>query len=735
MIVKHVPMRTLGKSDFAGLVTYLTSTQNKTERIGAIQITNCQSGTLQAAIDEVLATQHLNTRAKSDKTYHLLVSFRAGENPSSGTLKAIEERICVGLGLGEHQRISTIHHDTDNLHFHIAINKIHPVRLTICEPYYQHFTLAKLCTNLEQEYGLERDNHESRKKVAEGRATDMECHAGIESLIGWIKRGCFDELKDAQTWSELHKIMNDNDLVLHKRANGFVIEAGDGTIIKASSLDRAFSKPKLEARLGAFEPAPSLKGQAKGERIYNKDPVRTRVNTVELYAKYKAEKENLTTVRANALATAKIQKDEAIKNAKRSSQLRRATIKIVDSKGINKKVLYAQANSALRAKLQSINQDYAEKRENIFQGFKRLTWADWLKREAVNNNTEALAALRARKAAQGLKGNTVQGEGQSRPGAVQVKDNITKKGTIIFRAGRSAIRDDGNKLQVSRETTPESLQAALRLAMERYGERITVNGNPEFKAQMVKAAVALQLPITFVNPGLERRRQELIKKEQQSNERTERHNNTNDRGRTNRRGPGSYGTSFANQHLVRPRTDDNSSIMRLSGKLGKPNISRLGSGPPPQNRNRLRTLSQLGLVHLANGSKMLLPGDVSHNMEQQGAKPDQPLRRAIFGARIKQEQLEAMDKYIAEREAKRLIYNDIPKHCRCEMVPSGVLTFAGVRNVEGQSLALLRNEDSVIMVLPVDPATIRRLSRLAVGDQVSITTKGSIQTTSKGRGR
>jgi hypothetical protein len=66
-----------------------------------------------------------------------------------------------------------------------------------------------------------------------------------------------------------------------------------------------------------------------------------------------------------------------------------------------------------------------------------------------------LTALRAREAAQGLQGNTIQGRGDARPGHAPVTDNITKKGTIIFRAGLSAVRDDGDKLQVSREATRE----------------------------------------------------------------------------------------------------------------------------------------------------------------------------------------------------------------------------------------------------------------------------------------
>jgi hypothetical protein len=98
MIVKHVPMRSLGKSDFAGLVNYVTDAQSKDHRLGQVQITNCDAVSVQDAITEVLATQHTNTRAKGDKTYHLIVSFRAGEQPSVDTLRAIEERICAGLG-------------------------------------------------------------------------------------------------------------------------------------------------------------------------------------------------------------------------------------------------------------------------------------------------------------------------------------------------------------------------------------------------------------------------------------------------------------------------------------------------------------------------------------------------------------------------------------------------------------------------------------------------------------
>ncbi|WP_039816561.1 TraI/MobA(P) family conjugative relaxase [Xanthomonas arboricola] len=751
MIAKHVSMRSLGKSDFAGLVNYITDPQSKDHRLGQVQITNCDAVSVRDAITEVLATQHTNTRAKGDKTYHLIVSFRAGEQPSADTLRAIEERICAGLGYGEHQRVSAVHNDTDNLHIHIAINKIHPTRHTMHEPYYSHRALAELCTNLERDYGLEQDNHESRRRGAEGRAADMERHAGVESLVGWIKRECLDEIKGAQTWQELHQVMRDNGLELRVRANGLVIEAGDGTMVKASTLARDLSKPKLEARLGPFEASPERQTRTKAKRQYQKDPIRLRVNTVELYARYKAEQQTLTATRGQALEQARQRKDRLVEAAKRSGRLRRAAIKLIGNGRANKKLLYGQASKALRDEIQAINKQYQLDRQALYDSHSRRTWADWLKKEATQGSTEALAALRGREAAQSLKGNTIQGRGDARPGSAPVTDNITKKGTIIFRAGLSAVRDDGDKLQVSREATRDGLQEALRLAMERYGSRITVNGTTQFQAQIIRAAVDSQLPITFADPALESRRLALLKKENthERPERTERpeHRSTEHRGRAGR-GPGGAGqratthdntaqpSAVARAGFGRPGGERTAASVHAAAVPRKPDVGRIGRVPPPQSQNRLRTLSQLGVVRIAGGSEVLLPRDVPGHLEQQGTQPDHRLRRGVSGPGAGVAPLTpglaAADKYIAERESKRSKGFDIPKHARYTD-GEGALAFQGVRNIEGQALALLKRGDAV-MVMPIDQATARRLSRIAVGDAVTITPKGSIRT-SKGRSR
>ena len=510
MIVKHVPMRSLGKSNFGELVSYITNPQSKEHRLGQVLITNCEAATLPAAIEEVMATQYINTRAKGDKTYHLIVSFRAGEEPTSETLNAIEDRIANELGYGEHQRVSAVHQDTDNLHIHLAINKIHPARNTMHEPFQAYRTLAKLCEVMERDYQLQIDNHQPRRSVSEGRAADMEHHSGIESLMGWIKRECLEEMRAARGWQALHQVMQHHGLELRERGNGLVVVARDGTAVKASSLSRAFSKPSLEAQFGQFEASLNQQGHTKPQQSYQKSPIRMRMDTTALYARYQAEQKYCAGVRAEVMQQSRRKKDRAIDDAKRANKLRRSIIDSIDGREISKKLMYFQASASLLSKLDAIHKEYAKERKKLYQDFRQRTWADWLKSEAMKGNAEALLALRAREAAKGLQGHTLTGKGQVQLRPVPEIDNVTKKGTIIYRAGKTAVRDDGNKLEVSNESDYQGLKVALHIASEKYGSCITVTGNAAFKSQIVQAAVEGGISVTFSDPILEQQRQVLV---------------------------------------------------------------------------------------------------------------------------------------------------------------------------------------------------------------------------------
>jgi hypothetical protein len=643
MIAKHVPMKSVKKSDFASLVNYLADDQAKQSRVAYTSVTHCESSDLQAAFIEVMAIQSMNTRAESDKTYHLILSFRAGERPDDDVLKAIEHEVCVGLGYDGHQRISVAHDDTDNFHLHIAINKIHPTRLTIHNPYNDHKTLGRLCTALELKYGLARDNHSAVRVGSENRALDMEHHAGVESLLGWIKRECLKQLLAAACWAELHRVLQAYGLAIHERANGLVICDQAGLMVKASSVARTLSKTKLLERFGDFKPPSDPDPQHNHKHLkaqtpvkhYEATPVRTRMDTTLLFSRYKNEQQGIAGYRAKAGQAARAKKARLIADLKSKATLKRATTKLTGGSRAEKKCLYALISHSVKSELKRINEHYKQDRERLLKQYQPLQWADWLRREAMSGNPEALAALRARvnRGPLGLKGNSVSASG----GVLQkttlnaVQDSITKKGTIIYRVGSSAVRDEGDRLKVSRGATREGLAAALCLAMERYGTHITVTGSAEFKAQIVEVAANAQLALMFTDAKLEAQRMTLIK---------------------------------------------------------QANISQQASINAATERIAASTLNPLSFV--------------------------------------------AVDQYIQEREQKRLKILDILKHRRYTNADVGVLAFMGVRHIAGESLALLKR-DEVILVMPIDEKTAQRLSRLAIGDPVTCKGLGVVKTRGKSR--
>ena len=382
MIIKHVPMRTLRKSNVVSLVDYLTNTQGRQERVGEITLTNCQSDRHDAASLEMLNTQSLNTRAQSDKTYHLIVSFRPGELPSAATVRAIEARVCQRLGFGEHQRVSVLHHDTNNVHLHLAINKIHPTRYTLHEPYKAYRAFGELCDSLEEVFHLERDHHQVRKTSGENRASDMERQAGTESLIGWMQRECLHELRSAHTWSELHQVLHHHGLAIQPRGQGLVITDGQGTFVRASSVARDLSKQSLERRLGRFEP-PGIVQTAKPTRRYEPIPVRSRMDTTALYERYQQDRLTRAQGRAVAMQEARTRKAQQIDAAKRAGQIKRDTIKLTMRGRITKKLLYATVSQTLRSDLRQVVDRHRRDCAAITARYQRLTWADWLRQQAL----------------------------------------------------------------------------------------------------------------------------------------------------------------------------------------------------------------------------------------------------------------------------------------------------------------------------------------------------------------
>lgn len=290
MIPKHIPRTTVDNYSRLGL--YLAAAKEEGEKLDLFWMTNFNAGDgledLDLALIEAETTQALNLRAKKDKTYHLMISFRE-ERPSVEALKDIAQEAAKSIGFEDHQYIVATHQNTDNYHMHIAFNKIHPQTYKAHTPSYDYRKLDTMCRRMEKKWGIGVDNgmDKSNKNAhVSQKSRDYEAKTWEQSFDSYVRERNPELMRakdKAKSWQDLHKAMRAHHIEIKPRGNGLVIVSLDGKhAIKASALDRSFSKPALEKKLGRFQGPdaalkqhrPKGKGYQKKPRFYHKDQAR-----------------------------------------------------------------------------------------------------------------------------------------------------------------------------------------------------------------------------------------------------------------------------------------------------------------------------------------------------------------------------------------------------------------------------------------------------------------------------
>ena len=699
MITKKVSMNNASKSSFSGLINYLTDTQNKLERVGDITISNCNSEEVKWAELEIAATQKQNTRATSDKTYHMIISFREGENPPKEVLQAIEQELCEGLGFGEHQRISVVHNDTENLHIHVAINKIHPTKLTLLEPYRDHYIRDKLCATLEKKYGLEVDNHKSTKTQSENKAQNMERMAGVETLLGFVRKFT-SEIEAVNNWQDLHELLADNGVALKQRANGLVFQSGD-VFVKASTVDRHFSKNALEKRLGEYEHS-QVEVNTDG---YQPEPIYKDQNSKALFQEYLAWLEQNTYERKSGFASTKNEFTDQLERLKASAKLKRSLIKL-GTKGSGRKMALKLVSSNLRRDIQKLASTSQKKRQAIFSTTKNATWKYWLKMKAQSGDSRVIEALS--KVKPKPKGNIFINrlKRRNKPLSERFINAVTSKGTLVYKVANTAIRENANGLSISESATDRGMEAALILATHRYGKYIDLGGSDEFKTKVARIAALKNIEVTFTDKQLEQ-----LKTEFKLNPEMEIQSNDQNSRRSSSRGYAGQTGRGREQRTVgrgeQPRSTHKQPHSTKYRRFSK--TDRIFS---------LSEMPSLSLVRHRPRNQMFLSGDANADMEQQRTKRTDGLRRPISGMN---QSLSNVDLYIKERNDKREKIFDIPLHRRYTESDDGQLLFNGLRSKNGTQLVLLKQKGKAeILVKEIDAKTAARLRSKKLGTIVEV---------------
>jgi hypothetical protein len=295
MIAKKIPKDPEIPDSFKALANYIAEAREVGEKLENLWIGNCNAGTdledLSAAIAEVEATRALKPHV-ANKTYHLVVSFRPGEEPDDTAVKGIEEAFTAALGFEEHQWVSGTHRNTDNFHLHIAYNRVHPKTLKVYSPWDDYRNLERTCREMEKKFGFQADlgmsDYDERSGPSE-KAKDYEAHTWQQSFQSYViehKEEILAIVERSRNWQGLHKGLAALDLELKPRGNGLVFKRRDGKeAAKASLVDRSLSAAALKKRFGPFE-ALNKPLKAKPRHRYEAKPLTHHPATSRLWRVY-----------------------------------------------------------------------------------------------------------------------------------------------------------------------------------------------------------------------------------------------------------------------------------------------------------------------------------------------------------------------------------------------------------------------------------------------------------------
>ena len=224
----------------------------------------------ETAIKVVEAYQRRNTRAKRDKTYHMVISLHPDDRSlSERELELVVRRAVVAAGLEEHQYIAVRHSDQEHEHLHVAVNKIHPKTLKIHHPWKDIERFKDLATELEQELELHQVDRAKARTAQSYASRQFEAARGEQSFGHWARSriGGRIDLDGVSNWNELHARLAVHGVRVVKRGNGLaLVDATRGDLAcKASSLGRHWSKQRLCERFGDFVAGPTAEHVATDE--------------------------------------------------------------------------------------------------------------------------------------------------------------------------------------------------------------------------------------------------------------------------------------------------------------------------------------------------------------------------------------------------------------------------------------------------------------------------------------
>ena len=281
-------------SQFSDLLNYATSPTDKdTKAEKCIAIRTHGVTSIKTASKEMNAVARENTRCQ-DPAYHFILSWPEHEKPLPDAIFDAAENALKALGLSEHQCVIAIHGNTDNMHCHVSVNRIHPVTFKSRNIVFPIKNLHMAARESEIKHGWTHDNgiyiveinghgkkhivlnpeHAKTEFTAKhGRSNQPEevilpAWHDPEGLETWLKTKVVKSLKIAlprlNGWYALHAWLGTHGITLADSGGGGMrlqaTSAATGEIldIAASKGLRLLKREQLEKDWGPFTQFPTV---------------------------------------------------------------------------------------------------------------------------------------------------------------------------------------------------------------------------------------------------------------------------------------------------------------------------------------------------------------------------------------------------------------------------------------------------------------------------------------------
>ena len=532
MVVKKIknPKKSATKTArIGGLLDYILNpeNQNANEKCVYSGSRNFLTDTSKSQKSEMLALSQEAVRSK-DTVNHYVMSWQAGEQPSHAQIDEAVSLFLDELGLKDHQTVYGLHADTDNLHLHLIINRVHPDTLKVIKPNkgFDIEAAHKAIARIEHTQGWRREQH-GRYQVLEngelGREhvdtekqrqpdqvkRDREQRSGEKSAERIAIEDGAAIIKLASDWQTLHRQLAEKGLRYEKKGSGALLFVGE-VAIKPSRVDRAASLPHLQKRLGTYEPPsnqlniverkpePVQAGQPGWETFISGRKAHYAAKntaTLELRKHQEAERQQLA-------AQQKTKREAILKGSwKGKGDLLNAMRSILAAEQATEKAGvkegHQQAWKQLRKQYRPFP-DYEQWLRQQQQPEMADRWRYLGDPQRINGDTTEPPTPRD------IRAYTPKIQGQ------QVhylpKDEATQTASFI---------DKGREIDIHDWRNRDCVLAALQLSAQKWGS-FQVNGNAEYKALCVKLAAEHGFKIG--NPELqasiesERQRMRVVQK-------------------------------------------------------------------------------------------------------------------------------------------------------------------------------------------------------------------------------